>query len=99
MSSITLEDVLEFVVTASVEQMEEIETALDDANHVFYCSECDDRQHSDCDSPEEVSTLAKKELLQQIIRAGNQFGLDDMLNELRREGESHGVYLNQGVVA
>lgn len=37
--------------------------------------------------------------IQYLINRANQFGLEDMLDELRREGESVGVYLNQGVVA
>lgn len=97
MSKITLEDVLDFISsTATKTDMGEIESALDDANHIFFNSQDNE---CDCTPESEVEAEAKRELLQQIIGRGNQFGLEDMLDELRREGESVGVYLNQGVAA
>lgn len=94
MSKITLEDVLEFISNASISDMDEIESALDDANHVFFNSQDDE---CDCTPESEIEAEAKRQVLQHIIGRGNQFGLEDMLDELRREGESVGVYLNQGV--
>lgn len=35
----------------------------------------------------------KKELIRELIERANQFGLDDMLDELKREGERVGAYL------
>lgn len=103
MSKITLEDVLDFIGNESSYNIRGlIASELEDAGYEFECDACSDRDIYGCDTctPEkDVELAARIELLQQIIGRGNQFGLEDMLDELRREGESVGVYLNQGVVA
>jgi hypothetical protein len=103
MSKITLEDVLEFIRNeATHRDLDPIADALENEGHSFECETCSDRDIYGCNTctPEkDVEFAARIELLQQIIGRGNQFGLEDMLDELRREGESVGVYLNQGVVA
>ena len=103
MSKITLEDVLDFIATKSSHMDRRlIAEELEDNGYEFECESCFDRDIHGCDTctPErEVKLEAEIELLRKIINRGNQFGLDDMIDELRREGESVGVYLNQGVMS
>lgn len=94
--SITIEDVIDFIQEAKWCRLDEIADALGDAGFEFTCDECETHECGVHDSAEDVD-LAKKELIRELIERANQFGLDDMLDELKREGERIGAYLKAGV--
>ena len=90
--SITIEDVSDFIWTAHAHHLNRIADELVDSGYEFECSECKDHECPAHDSTEDVD-LAKKELIRELIERANQFGLNDMLDELKREGERVGAYL------
>lgn len=93
--SITIEDVCDFIWTAHNNHLNRIADELVDSGYEFECVECEEHECTVHDSTEDVD-LAKKELIRELIERANQFGLDDMLDELKREGERVGVYLRIG---
>lgn len=94
--SITFEDVSSFIAAARPSVLQKIADELESEGFEFECLECETHECEEHDSTEDVD-LAKKELIRELIERANQFGLDDMLDELKREGERIGVYLKAGV--
>ncbi|WP_180191390.1 hypothetical protein [Acinetobacter sp. YH01006] len=93
--STTIEDVSDFIWTAHTHHLNRIADELVDSGYEFECIECEEHECAVHDSTEDVD-LAKKELIRELIERANQFGLDDMLDGLKREGERIGAYLRIG---
>lgn len=94
--SITLGDVNDFIFTAHTSDLNRIADELVDNGYEFECPECEDHECPEHDSTEDIE-LAKSELIQGLIERANQFGLNDMLDDLKREGERIGVFLKAEV--
>lgn len=90
--SITIEDVSHFIQEAKWNQLDEIADALEDAGFEFTCNECETHECGAHDSTEDVA-LAKHQFLQHLSNRLDQFGLDDMLSELKDECRINGVNL------
>lgn len=93
--SITIEDVCDFIWTAHNNHLNRIADELVDSGYEFECVECEEHECTVHDSTEDVED-AKRELLQSLARRLDQFGLDDMLEELKSECELVGVNLRVG---
>lgn len=89
----TLENVMDFIDQASGEDLESIATELTDRGVDFHCSKCEDHE-SECDCDDEDGDYEKNEFIRHLINRANQFGLQDLLDELKYEGERVGFYLN-----
>ena len=96
--SITFDDVSDFIWTASSFDLSRIADEIVDNGYEFECSECETYECEEHDSSEDVE-VAKRELLQSLARRLDQFGLDDMLEELKSECELVGVNLKIKVTA
>lgn len=90
--SITIENVCDFIWTAHGNHLNRIADELVDSGYEFECPECEKHECLVHDSTEDVD-LAKKELIRELIERANQFGLNDMLDELKCEGQRIGAYL------
>ena len=89
----TLDDVMSFISEADESDLESIAEELTDRGVDFYCSECEDHE-CECDCDDEDSDHEKNEFIRHLINRANQFGLQDLLNELKYEGDRVGAYLN-----
>lgn len=94
--SITLDDVNDFIWTANSNDLNRIADELVDNGYEFECLECETHECEEHDSTEDIE-LAKSEFIQGLIERANQFGLNDMLDEIKREGERVGVFLKAEV--
>ena len=92
----TVQDVLDFIEVADECDLETIAEELQNRNVDFYCSECEDRDDS-CDCNDEDDEYLRNEFIKELIAKANQFGITDMLDDLKREGERIGVFLKAGV--
>lgn len=85
-----LEDVMKFINEADISDLEKIANELTDRGVDYYCSECEDHEcECDCDDDE----YQKQEFIRELINRGNQFGLQELLDDLMYEGERIGAYL------
>ncbi|MDH0711327.1 hypothetical protein [Acinetobacter johnsonii] len=89
----TLDDVMSFISEADESDLESIAEELTDRGVDFHCSECEDHE-CECDCDDEDSDHEKNEFIRHLINRANQFGLQDLLNELKYEGDRVGAYLN-----
>lgn len=96
--SITLEEVIAFIATASPSDLSDIADEIQEQGYEFECYECETHECEECDHNEEMDEL-RDEFIHKLVRRNNQFGLDDMLDELKREGERVGAYLRVEVKA
>lgn len=95
----TLENVMDFIDQASSEDLESIATELTNRGVDFHCTECESHE-CECDCDDEEDDYEKNEFIRHLINRANQFGLQDLLDELKYEGERVGFYLNiQGGVS
>lgn len=94
----TLEDVLAFIATASSSDLSDIADEIQENGYEFDCYECETHV---CEEFEDVYKeelqQARDDFIRELVRRANQFGLDDMLDELRREGQCVGAYLKAEV--
>lgn len=90
--SITIEDVSSFIWTAKSHTLSRIADDLVDSGYEFECSECEEHECEVHDSTEDVA-LAKHQFLQHLSNRLDQFGLNDMLSELKYECDQLGVNL------
>jgi len=89
----TLDDVMSFISEADESDLESIAEELTDRGVDFHCSECEDHEcESDCD--DEDGDHEKNEFIRHLVNRANQFGLQDLLDELKYEGDRVGAYLN-----
>ena len=89
----TLDDVMKFISEADESDLESIAEELTDRGVDFHCSECEDHE-CDCDCDDEDDDCEKNEFIRHLVNRANQFGLQDLLDELRYEGDRVGAYLN-----
>lgn len=91
-----LEDVLAFIATASSSDLSNIVDEIQENGYEFECYECETHECEDpyCDHDEELKNT-RDDFIRDLVRRGNQFGLDDMLQELKREAHQIGAYLNE----
>ncbi len=89
----TLDDVMTFISEADESDLESIANELTDRGVDFYCSECAEHE-CECDYDEEDVEYEKNEFIHHLINRANQFGLQDLLDELKYEGDRIGAYLN-----
>lgn len=90
--SITLEDVLGFISSSSGSDLNTIADEMKESGFEYECLECEEHE---CHHDEEMAEV-KNEFIHYLVERNNQFGLDDMLDELKREGERVGAYLKVG---
>lgn len=89
----TLDDVMSFISEADESDLESIAEELTDRGVDFHCSECEDHE-CECDCDDEDSDHEKNEFIRHLVNRANQFGLQDLLDELKYEGDRVGAYLN-----
>ncbi|WP_151837168.1 hypothetical protein [Acinetobacter johnsonii] len=89
----TLDDVMSFISEADESDLESIAEELTDRGVDFHCSECEDHE-CECDCDDEDCDHEKNEFIRHLINRANQFGLQDLLDELKYEGDRVGAYLN-----
>ena len=89
----TLDDVMSFISEADESDLESIAEELTDRGVDFYCSECEDHE-CECDCDDEDGDHEKNEFIRHLINRANQFGLQDLLDELKYKGDRVGAYLN-----
>lgn len=90
--SITLEDVLSFVRTATVSDLSDIADAMMEAGYEYECYECEVHECEECNCADEINE-EKENFIRHLAQRLNQFGLDDMLSELETEAGEFGVYI------
>lgn len=92
--SITLEDVLSFISSAGGSDLNTIADEMMENGYEYECLECETHE---CEEHEhhhnEEMAEVKNEFIHYLVERNNQFGLDDMLDELKHEGQSIGAYL------
>ena len=91
--SITIEDVCDFIWTAHNNHLNRIADELVDSGYEFECIECEEHE-CECDCDDEDGDHEKNEFIRHLINRANQFGLQDLLDELKYEGDRVGAYLN-----
>lgn len=91
----TLEDVLAFICTASSQDLHQIENEMTDHGFEFTCDECENHECDECYHDEEMEDV-RNDFIHRLVERNNQFGLDDMLDDLKREGERVGAFLKVG---
>jgi len=89
----TLDDVMSFISEADESDLESIAEELTDRGVDFHCSECEDHE-CECDCDDEDGDHEKNEFIRHLINRANQFGLQDLLDELKYEGDRVCAYLN-----
>ena len=89
----TLDDVMSFISEADESDLESIAEELTDRGVHFHCSECEDHE-CECDCDDEDGDHEKNEFIRHLINRANQFGVQDLLDELKYEGDRVGAYLN-----
>ncbi|NWK73762.1 hypothetical protein HYG93_05550 [Acinetobacter sp. SwsAc6] len=89
----TLDDVMSFINEADESDLESIAAELTDRGVDFHCSECENHE-CECDCDEDGSDHEKNEFIHYLINRANQFGLQDLLDELKYEGDRVGAFLN-----
>ena len=89
----TLDDVMSFISEADESDLESIAEELTDRGVDFHCSECEDHE-CECDCDDEDGDHEKNEFICHLVSRANQFGLQDLLDELKYEGDRVGAYLN-----
>lgn len=82
-----INDILEFIDNADMHELSEISDAITDQGYEFECDVCDNHV---CDHEEEIHD-SRFELLQSLVNRLDQFGLDDMLEEMKKECYQVGV--------
>lgn len=92
--SITLEDVLGFISSASGSDLNMIADEMKESGFEYECLECETHEceEHECHHDEEMAEV-KNGFIHYLVERNNQFGLDDMLDELKHEGQSIGAYL------
>lgn len=90
--NITIEDVSSFIFTAQPYHLNQIADELVDSGYEFECSECETHECDVHDSTEDIE-IAKRQFLQNLANRLDQFGLSDMLSELKDECNLLGVNL------
>lgn len=90
--SISIEDVSDFIWTAQHHHLNRIADELADSGYEFECSKCETHECSEHDSTEDIE-VAKRQFLQHLANRLDQFGLSDMLSELKDECNQLGVNL------
>lgn len=90
----TLEDVIGFIEAASSSDLSAIAEEIQDKGYEYECLECETHEceEHECNHDEEMAEV-KNEFIHHLVERNNQFGLDDMLDELKREGQRIGAYL------
>lgn len=95
-----LSDVIEFISNASSSELNAIADEIECNGYEFECSECETHV---CEAFEDVyeEDLQKErnDFIHFLAERANQFGLDDMLEELKREGDRIGAYIKLGAKA
>lgn len=96
----TFEDVLAFIATASSSDLSNIADEIQENGYEFECLECETHECEEphCDHNEDLKDI-RDDFIRDLVRRGNQFGLDDMLQEFKREAHQIGAYLNERGVA
>lgn len=89
----TLDDVTSFINEADESDLESIAEELMDRGVDFHCSECENHE-CECDCDEDGGDHEKNEFIRHLINRANQFGLQDLLDELKYEGDRVGALLN-----
>lgn len=92
--TITLEDVLGFISSAGDSDLNAIADEMVENGYEYECLECETHEceEHECNHDEEMAEV-KNEFIHHLVERNNQFGLDDMLDELKREGQRIGAYL------
>lgn len=93
--SITLEDVLAFIATASSSDLNDMADEMQEQGYEFECLECETHEceESECNHDEEMHEM-RDGFIKELASRGNQFGLSDMLEEFQREANRIGVHLD-----
>lgn len=101
MSIEKIKEIIDFIETdACRTELHEIASALEDNGYEFECSECEEREIHGCGCEYDVDEdYERNEFIKHLIARANQFGLSDMLEELKREGNRVGAYLDTGAKA
>lgn len=95
--STTLEDVIDFMNSASDSDLHTIADELQENGYEFECYECETHVCEEFeDVYEEDLQKERNDFIRFLIDRANQFGLDDMLEELKREGDRIGAYSKLG---
>lgn len=89
----TLDDVMSFISEADESDLESIAEELTNRGVDFHCSECESHE-CECDCDDEDGDYEKNEFIHHLVNRANQFGLQDLLDELKYEGDRVGAYLN-----
>ena len=89
----TLDDVMSFISEADESDLESIAEELTDRGVDFHCSECEDHE-CECDCDAEDGDHEKNKFIRHLVNRAKQFGLQDLLDELKYEGDRVGAYLN-----
>ena len=89
-----LEDVLGFISSAGDSDLNAIADEMMENGYEYECLECETHEceEHECNHDEEMAEV-KNEFIHHLVERNNQFGLDDMLDELKREGQRIGAYL------
>lgn len=90
--SITIDDVNDFIFAAHTSDLNRIADELIDNGYEFECPECEDHECDECHHDEEMEDV-RNNFIHHLVERNNQFGLDDMLDDLKREGERVGAFL------
>lgn len=92
--TITLEDVLGFISSAGDSDLNAFADEMMENGYEYECLECETHEceEHECNHDEEMAEV-KNEFIHHLVERNNQFGLDDMLDELKREGQRIGAYL------
>lgn len=93
--SITIDDVSDFIWVAQSHHLNRIADELVESGYEFECPECEEHKCPEHDSTEDVD-FAKYQFLQHLSNRLDQFGLSDMLSELKYECDQLGVNLKIG---
>lgn len=90
----TFEDVIGFIEAASSSDLSAIAEEIQDKGYEFECLECETHVCEEFEGVyEEDLQKVRDEFIHFLIERANQFGLNDMLDELKREGQRIGAYL------
>ena len=88
--STTLQDVLDFISNASSSDLSDIADEIQENGYEFECYECETHECEEYDCSEDFDA-EKREFLQDLVLRFDQFGLADMLQELKHECNRLGV--------
>ncbi|OTG85556.1 hypothetical protein B9T31_12255 [Acinetobacter sp. ANC 4558] len=96
--SATLEDVINFIESASDSDLSTIVSEITEKGYEYECYECETHECEECSCDEDMNE-EKENFIRHLAQRLNQFGLDDMLSELEEEARSFGMYIKLRAVA